>query len=182
VLQALRSGGLGFVHKLRSKRDLGPAIEAALCGSRFVSSNLDVDLLHLPNFEHPQPVGLSAEAPSHTESLIQRFWVMSARAWLAGAGCSLAALAFLAWAVLRPKAPKTMDAPQTAFLPKSSRLRRCRKNQAVTRYLVQMFRKQFIVTEPYTTTPIRCVHPNPARLVPNQHQSGFLSLLRPQGA
>ena len=40
VQEALRSGGLGYVYKLRAQSELLPAIEAVLGGKRFVSSSL----------------------------------------------------------------------------------------------------------------------------------------------
>ena len=41
VREALRLGGHGYVHKLRAKTDLLPAIDAVFAGKRFVSSSLD---------------------------------------------------------------------------------------------------------------------------------------------
>jgi DNA-binding NarL/FixJ family response regulator len=40
VLDALKLGALGYVHKLRAQNELLPAIEAVLGGKQFVSSNL----------------------------------------------------------------------------------------------------------------------------------------------
>jgi DNA-binding NarL/FixJ family response regulator len=41
VRETLRLGGQGYVHKVRAKTDLLPAIDAVLAGRRFVSSSLD---------------------------------------------------------------------------------------------------------------------------------------------
>jgi two-component system response regulator EvgA len=42
VREALNLGALGYVHKLRARTDLLPAIEAALEGRRFLSSGLEI--------------------------------------------------------------------------------------------------------------------------------------------
>jgi DNA-binding NarL/FixJ family response regulator len=42
VREALNLGALGYVHKVRARTDLLPAIEAALEGRRFVSSGLQI--------------------------------------------------------------------------------------------------------------------------------------------
>ena len=55
VTEAMRSGALGYVHKMRAKSDLLPAIETVLKGEIFVSSSLRFSLCegcaeHLTNY------------------------------------------------------------------------------------------------------------------------------------
>ena len=56
VTEAMRSGALGYVHKMHAHRDLLPAIEIVLKGEIFVSSSLTYSLcvgcvIHLTNYQ-----------------------------------------------------------------------------------------------------------------------------------
>jgi DNA-binding NarL/FixJ family response regulator len=62
VRQALNSGGVGYVHKLRAQSELLPAIAAVLGGKQFVSSNIE-------GWEYTESTAAQA-LPHHHEMLI----------------------------------------------------------------------------------------------------------------